>query len=107
MAYSNYCVTFRIANRTIGGKTYDERRQQLIDNIYDKSGGYWEETTSFFFAGSQLDTPTFAAKACKGLSPENDLVVVFDPEDMSACYFGPVEHRDALLSFLPKAKKLG
>jgi len=106
MATSNYCVTFRIANKTVGGKTYDERRQQLIDNIYSTQGGYWEETTSFFFAGSALNTPAFAAKACEGLSAADDLVVVFDPTDMSASYFGPLKHGDVLRSFLPKLKKV-
>lgn len=34
------------------------------------------------------------------------MVFVFDPEDMSACYFGAVEHEDVLKSFFPKATKI-
>jgi hypothetical protein len=104
MATSNYCVTSRIANKTVGGKTYDERRQQLIDNVYSENG-YWDETTSFIFVSSELDTPTFTKKACQGLSPADDLVVVLDPTDMSACYFGPLKHVEVLQSFLPELKK--
>jgi hypothetical protein len=34
------------------------------------------------------------------------MAFVFDPEDMSACYFGAVEDEAVLLSFFPNAKKL-
>jgi len=34
------------------------------------------------------------------------MAFIFDPEDMSACYFGAVDSEDVLLSFFPKAKKL-
>lgn len=103
---SNYYVTFRIADKTVGGKTYAERRKALIDNVYSQEFGYWEETTSFIIVGSSLDTNAFAAKACKGLSQADDLVVVFDPVDMSAAYFGALQHPDVLRSFLPKLKKV-
>jgi hypothetical protein len=101
---STYCITFRIADKTVGGKTYSERYQQLVDNIHT-ANGYWEETTSFMLVSSDLSTPKFAAKACKGLSAADDLVVVFDPSDMSASYFGPLKHPDVLHSFFPGLKK--
>jgi hypothetical protein len=103
---SNYCVTFRLANKTINGKSYDERRQMLIDNVRTVGMGYWDEPTSFFLAESSLHTEPFAAKACKGLSASEDLVFVFDPTDMSACYFGAVKHVDVLKSFFPNLKKV-
>jgi hypothetical protein len=102
---STYCITFRIADKTIGSKTYSDRYQQLVDNVHTLQG-YWEETTSFLLANSDLSTPAFAAKACKGLSAADDLVVVFDPSDMSASYFGPLQHIDVLKSFFPSLKKL-
>lgn len=103
---SNYCVTFRIADKTVGGKKYDERRQTLVDNARKDNEGYWEETTSFLLVGSSLDTPSFTRKVCKGLSAADDLVVVFDPDDMSANYFGPLEHVEVLKSFFPRLQKL-
>lgn len=102
---ANYCVTFRLANKTIGGKSYAERRQQLIDNVYTDGMGYWEEPTSFLLVESHLDTGSLASKACKGLSATEDLVFIFDPSDMSACYFGAVKEVDVLKSFFPIAKK--
>lgn len=102
----SYCVSFRISEATVGGKTYAERRQSLINNAYEGSDGYWEETTSFLMVGSSLKTGDFTEKICKGLSAKHDLVLVFDPTDMSASYFGPFKHADVLRSFLPRAKKL-
>ncbi|NOJ44919.1 hypothetical protein [Bradyrhizobium archetypum] len=102
---STYCVSFRLANKRLNGKTYDERRQQLIDNIHTKGCGYWDETTSFFLITSDLSTDAFASKACKGLSADEDMLFVFDPSDMSACYFGAVEYPDVLRSFFQRLKK--
>ena len=106
MANSNYCVTFRIANKTVDGQTYDERRQRLIDNVRTDGLGYWDEPTSFLLVESPMNTPSFGRAAVQGLSKNDDLVFVFDPDDKSACYFGPLRHEAVLLSFFPKAKKI-
>ena len=103
---STYCITFRIANRTINGRTYDQRREQLIENARKAKGGYWEETTSFILAESGLNTDVYAKQVSDGLSATDDLVVVFDPADMSASYFGALKHVDVLRSFFPKLKKV-
>ena len=104
---ATYAVTFRIGDVTVGGQSYQDRRTRLIENVRKENGGYWEETTSFFFVESSLNTPQFGARAVGGLSASHDMVVLFDPQDMSACYFGNIKHTDVLLSFLPSAKKLG
>lgn len=105
MAFT-YCVTFRIANKTVAGKAYDDRREALIANARAENLGYWEETTSFLLVESGLDTPSFVATITRGLSEKDDIVFAFDPADMSGNYFGPLEHADILRSFFPKAKKL-
>jgi hypothetical protein len=84
----------------------DERRLLLIDNVCTEGMGYWDEPTSFFAVESNLNTEPFAAKACKGLSASEDLVFIFDPTDMSACYFGAVKDVAVLQSFFPKLKKV-
>jgi hypothetical protein len=106
MATSNYCVTFRIANKTINGQSYDDRRQRLIDNVTAQKRGFWAEPTSLLLVESDLNTTSFGKAAVQGLSSRDDLVFVFDPSDMSAGYFGPVQHLDVLRSFFPKAKKI-
>ena len=104
---STYCVTFRISEKTVGGKDYSERRTTLYGNVRTNELGYWEETTSFMLIESNLDTHAFAKKACNGLSAEYDMVFIFDPADMSAAYFGAVEHPEILKSFFPQLKKVG
>ncbi len=79
----------------------------LCENARTEDLGYWDETTSFILAESSLTTNDFAEKVCKGLSAEDDMVFVFDPADMSACYFGNVASVDVLKSFFPKAEKVG
>ncbi len=100
-----YCLSYRIADKSANGKSYAERRQQLVDNVYSDNG-FWEETTSFIIVNSELSTLAFAEKACTGLSAADDLVIVFDPEDMNAAYFGPLEHEAVLASFFKSLKKL-
>ncbi len=102
---STYFVTFRVAHQTVGGSTYDERRQSIIDAVYTEHG-YWEETTSFLIVDSSLNTKSFAANASQGLNANHDLLVAFDPDDMSVAYFGAIEHPDVLASFFRTAQKL-
>nr|HEV8009645.1 hypothetical protein [Bradyrhizobium sp.] len=101
---STYCVTFRIADKTVDGKTYSDRYQKLVDNVHTDDG-YWDETTSFLLVTSSLTTEKFSQQASSGLSQKDDLVVVFDPGDMSCAYFGPLEHKDVLGSFFRVLKK--
>lgn len=100
-----YCVTFKLAAQTVNGNTYEERRQSIIDAVYSENG-FWDETTSFILVNSPLNTNDFAAKASEGLSAKHDLLVAFDPEDMSMAYFGTVEDPEVLSSFFRYAKKL-
>lgn len=93
-----YYITFRIADKTANGKTYDERRKSLIDAIRS-GGGYWEETTPFILVESKLHTAPLAKHASQGLSAKDDMLVVFDPSDMSCAYFGAVKHPEVLGSF--------
>ncbi len=101
-----YYVTFRIANETVGGKSYTARRASLVESVQSDGAGYWDETTSFFLVQSNLDTNALALKAASGLSAQKDMLVVIDPSDQSAAYFGAVQTVDVLLSFFPKLKKV-
>lgn len=103
---ANYCVTFRISNNTVDGATYQDRYDRLMSNIRTKGLGYWEATTSFILVESDLNTAEFGQKACRGLIPSEDMLFIFDPEDMSAVYFGAVEEVDVLASFFPRLRKV-
>ena len=104
MAY-NYCITFRVKNVTAGGKTYQERYNSIIENA-NEGKGLWKDPTSFLLIASDLHTEAFAKNVVKGLSRASDMAFIFDPDDMSACYFGDLQSEAVLLSFFPNAKKL-
>lgn len=101
-----YCITFRVANQTANGKTYDERRQSIVDAVRQDGLGYWDETTSFFLVESNVSTPDVAKAASAGLSATHDMLVAFDPSDMSVAYFGNVQSPDVLGSFFNTIKKV-
>lgn len=100
-----YCVTFRIKNATVNGRTYQERYNSILANA-NEGRGFWDEPTSFMLIASDHDTNSFSERVVAGLSRTHDMAFIFDPKDMSACYFGDVESEEVLLSFFPKAKKL-
>ncbi|MGX5830129.1 hypothetical protein [Mesorhizobium sp. 43Arga] len=102
---SSYCVSFRIANKTINGKSYDDRRQSVVDAAHEGLG-YWDETTSFFLVESSLSASGLAKAVSAGLSVQEDMIFVFDIGDQSASYFGALTHFDVLRSFFPLLKKV-
>lgn len=104
---STYALSFRIGNVTVAGLSHDARRAKLIEKAGAENMGFWEEIPSFLFVESDMTTDVLAKRVIEGLSPEHDMLVIFDPADMSAYYFGAVEHEDVLRSFLPGARKLG
>lgn len=102
---AEYCITFRIKNQTVGGKTYQDRYNSIVENA-NEGLGMWNEPTSFLLIASDSDTSSFSRKVVAGLNEQHDMAFIFDPADMSACYFGDVESEDVLLSFFPRARKL-
>ncbi|MEJ5081046.1 hypothetical protein [Ochrobactrum sp. MYb379] len=101
-----YVISFRIADKTVGGKTYGERRESLMEAAFTKGLGYWDATTSFLLVNSTLNTEAFAKKLSAGLDANHDMLVVFDPSDMSLAYFGAVMEPRVLASFFNTVKKL-
>ncbi|BCH60404.1 hypothetical protein RvVAR0630_30280 [Agrobacterium vitis] len=104
MAY--YCISFRIADQTAVGRSYDQRRKGLMEAAHAQKKGLWDSTTSFILAESTFDTVNFAKSVCADLSPQHDMAVVFDPSDMSMCYFGQVNEADILKSFFRVSQKI-
>lgn len=95
-----------VASQIANGKTYDERRQSIVDAVRRDGLGYWDETTSFFLVESSASTPDVAKIASAGLSATHDMLVAFDPSDMSVAYFGAVQSPDVLGSFFASVNKV-
>lgn len=104
---SYYFITFRIADGAADRMSYENRYEALMENIEKaRAGGYWSGTTSFIAMESTLDTSALCKTLCEGLSAK-DMVVTFDPSDMSMAYFGDVSDPDILGSFFQTTKKVG
>lgn len=101
-----YCVAFRIAAKTVNGKTYDERRQSVIDSVRVSEQGFWDELTSLFLVQSSFSTADLAKKASAGLSKADDLLIVFDPSDMSLGHFGNFSDAEILESFFRVSRRV-
>lgn len=95
---TTYLMSFRIADKTVNGMTYNDRRQGMIDAVHTKGLGIWDGTTSFILVESMLDTQTITNRASASLSRNDDMLVVVS-DDMSMRHFGKIEHEDVLKSF--------
>lgn len=104
---STYAVTFRIASETVGGRSYQDRYNGLVEQLKRPDHGFWLEPTSFALVESHETTFTFAERIIKPLSASHDMLFAFDPEDKSAAYFGKVQETEVLRSFFPFAKEVG
>lgn len=104
---NTYAVTFRIANRTVGGRTYQDRYDALNAELQNSGGGLWFDTTSFYLVESDETTFEFGERLVRGLDETHDMLAAFDPKDMSACYFGNIAAEDVFRGFFFIAKKLG
>lgn len=103
---ANHFLSFRIADKTVNGKSYAERRQGMIDAVITKGHGFWDGTTSLIMVESPLDTSTFAARAGASLSKNDDMLIAFDPSDLSMAYLGAVGDEDILKSFFKISKRI-
>ena len=103
-----YIVTFRIANKTLDGLSYQDRYDALDTELKAKAktDGLWYDTTSFFVVGSDENTYSFGERLVQHLNSKHDMLFGFDPEDMSAFYFGNIDAPEVLTHFFPRAKKL-
>lgn len=101
-----YLVSFRVSDKTIDGKTYQNRYDTLVENLAHGSDGFWFDTTSFYIVGSTENTGAFARRVVRGLSSKHDMLFAFDPEDMSACCFGAIQAEDVLVSFFPRLERI-
>lgn len=98
MSYYTYCVAFRLANETHDGRSYSERWESIAEAINEEAG-FWAEPTSFFLVSSTKDTASFVRNATRQLSREHDMLIAFDPSDMSMAFFGNVKEQDVVKSF--------
>ena len=91
---TSYWITFRIANRTVNGKTYDARYEALREAIRLRSSKWWLKPTSYIAFASQ-DEIDVLAKACKAaIAPEYDMFLMRKMDEKNAIICGANDDRD-------------
>ncbi|UUP19519.1 hypothetical protein [Nitratireductor thuwali] len=79
---SVYAISFRIADRTTGYGSYDERYTSVVEATQALTQGrYWEETTSFLVLESSHDSSASLATSIEDLAlfdPAVDLLLVIN-----------------------------
>jgi hypothetical protein len=84
---ATYWISFRIDERTIQGRGYQERYDALHEAVLSSAPRYWKETTSFI-AFESTDSIDGIAQACKGaIAPSYDLFLIrtMDSKDARIC----------------------
>jgi hypothetical protein len=71
-----YWISFRVANEQVGGRTYDQRLENLKDAIDDMSNGYWDETSSFYVIESEKTPAQVATALSAAIAPAADLILM-------------------------------
>ena len=86
------------------GKSYEDRYDSLQD-AFGNNPGLWYDTTSFYLMNSVEDTYSLTDRLTLGAA--HDMLILFGHSDMCAAYFGNVGSADVLMSFFPRARKIG
>lgn len=100
-----YCISFRIADVTVDGRSGGDRADMLLQSA-DAGHGVWQECGSFLLAESPAGIDDYAERLFACLSASADLAFVFDPVEKTARYFGNVKDRAGLTHFFPGAREL-
>ena len=98
---TDYWLTFRIGNVTVGGVTSNQRRDALYDTINDLSSSWWVEPTSFILFDSHEGIEAIAAKCRSAISASNDMVLIRKLNKQDAQVIGKIDNPDMLRAFMP------
>lgn len=72
-----YWITFRIADKTVGGRTYQDRYEALVAAVQGHAATHWwAEPTSFWLVNSESSQAQIAAKIRAAIATTNDLALI-------------------------------
>lgn len=103
---TTFWLTFRISDKTVDSKTYDDRYQDLTNSIKSNvSSKYWEQTTSFYVFDSDQTIDQLANTFKKLISISDDLFLIRELGRASAYICGKNDDADiyTLIPYLKKA----
>lgn len=100
---ATYWITFRIADNTVGGRTYDDRYESFTTTILASSSSYWDQTTSFYIFESDLSIDALASILKMEIAPTCDLFVIRELGKHSARIYGHNDDKEIFV-FMPYLK---
>ena len=100
-----YWITFRIAEKTINQRSYEERYEALQAAILGRAGTCWSEPTSFvaFDSPQSIDQIATACKAA--IAPSADLFLIRQMDTKAARICGANADRD-IFKLMPYLKQI-
>lgn len=101
---ASYWLSFRIHEDTVGGNTYSQRYNALVDAVILLRTKYWEETTAFIVFESASSIDTIAAKCNAVIAKSHDLVLIraLDIKDARICGLNTDTDIYGLMPYLKK-----
>lgn len=102
---NSIAISFRIADKTINGRTYDERYEALIEAVRGIiEGKHWDQSTAFILVQTNMTTERVCDTCCKALEPSHDLVLVMSVTHKAAYIGGKNDDNDiySIIEFLKK-----
>ena len=87
-------ISFRIAKKDVGGKTYEQRYSALEQAIDDISTTVWKETTSFIIFETSTSFETAANNFKATIAPSTDLFLMRQMETKKATICGKYDDED-------------
>ena len=99
---SVHWITFRIDSKTVGGRSYEQRYQALVDAVNEHATDAWDEPTSFWLIESSASRSTIVASIKRAIATSTDLVMVGSMETTGATLIGSAEKLAALKRLVPK-----
>jgi len=104
---TSYWLSYRIHDKDGWEDTYDERRQELIDEIKNSCGNgsnWWFTTTSFFIFESSESIDTLVTRVKRAIAESVDLVVVGMNDKKGGRVIGHCPDKD-IFALAPDMKK--
>lgn len=102
---TKYWLSFRIADQTANGKTYNERYEAFKDSVEALSTTLWNETTSFYVFESEFDINALSTVLQAEIDESVDLFLIRQLDSQSARICGA--NRDhSIFVLMPYLKQI-
>lgn len=94
-------VTFRLAEKTVGGRDYNTRYKALGEAVGRHCEAFWDEPTSFWLVKSASTRSQIAATVKGAIAPTEDTVLIGTMGQAGALLVGTSAKLQTLKALIP------